>query len=236
MTIESSNNQENEKKTRHVRFVRDVIIGMADGITVPFAIAAGLASTGAATNTIIVAGILSEIAAGSISMGLGGFLAAQTEAEHYSTERGRKEREFIESPHINEQEIKRSLHTYGLSEMESQAVAESLKSRKDDWINFKMKFDLGIDEPDRNQSLKSAVTIGVSYIIGGSIPLLPYIFISDLTRALIFSISLTLVALMVFGYLRGVAIGGKPWKSMWQTLIVGGVAALAAFLLAKIVP
>jgi VIT1/CCC1 family predicted Fe2+/Mn2+ transporter len=225
-----------ESHSKNAGFVRDVIIGMSDGITVPFAIAAGLASTGSATSTIVITAILAEIAAGSISMGLGGYLAAHTDAEHYRAERAREEREVEEKPDVEEREVIDALKNYGLTEGEGQAVVNSLKNRKKDWVDFMMRFELGLEEPNENQSFKSAVTIGGSYIIGGVIPLSPYLFIHSVPEALIFSVAVTAIALLVFGFLRGVAIGGRPWKSMLQTLLVGGIAAGAAFLLAKIVP
>ena len=225
-----------EHHSKNAGFVKNVIIGMSDGITVPFAIAAGLASTGVATSTIVITAILAEIAAGSISMGLGGFLASQTESEHYYAERAREEREVIEKPDVEEREVVNALLGYGLTESEGQAVANSLKTRKKDWVDFMMRFELGLEEPNRNQSLKSAVTIGGAYIVGGAIPLSPYLFIHSVSDALIVSIIITAIALLGFGYLRGATIGGRPWKSMLQTLLVGGVAAGAAFLLAKIVP
>lgn len=216
-------------------FVRDAIIGMADGITVPFAIAAGLASAGTGTSTIIIAAVLAEIAAGSISMGLGGYLAAQTEAEHYREERKREEWEVDHKPEAEAQEVADALHRYGLSDAESMIVVESLKKRKKDWVDFMMRFELGLEEPDKRQSLKSAATIGGAYIVGGAIPLAPYLFITSVPEALKLSMLVTAITLLAFGFLRGRAIGGSPWKSMLQTFVVGTIAAVAAFLLAKLV-
>jgi len=216
--------------------VRDIIIGMSDGLTVPFAIAAGLASAAATDSTIIIAAVLAEIAAGSISMGLGGFLAANTEAEHFAIERAREEREVEAVPEIEEKEVADVLVGYGLTRDEGMAVANSLRQRKEDWINFMMKFELGLETPDRLQAVKSAATVAGAYIVGGFIPLSPYLFIHSVQDAFLCSIGVTALALLVFGYLRGHAIGARPLYSMLQTMLVGGVAATAAFLIAKLVP
>src|SRR5579872_648440 len=150
-------------------FIRNVIIGMADGLTVPFAIAAGLASIAANDQTIIIAAVLAEIAAGSISMGLGGFLAGKTDVETYHAERAREAWEVEHKPDVEEQEVVDVLHTYGLTEEESRGIAQSLRKRKDDWINFMMRFELGLEKPNEHDALKSAATIGGAYIVGGFI-------------------------------------------------------------------
>ena len=217
-------------------FVRNVIIGMADGLTVPFAIAAGLASAGAHTQTVVIAAVLAEIAAGSVSMGLGGFLAAKTEHDHYYAERRREEWEVDHKPQAEEQEVVDALRKYGLSQEESANVAASLKSRKKDWVDFMMRFELGLEEPDEKEALRAAATIGGSYVVGGLIPLMPYLLLRDVTEAFYGSIIVTLAALIIFGYLRGFIIGGRPVRSMVQTVLVGGIAAGAAFLLAKLAP
>ncbi|MDE2213389.1 MAG: VIT1/CCC1 transporter family protein [Patescibacteria group bacterium] len=215
-------------------FVRNVIIGMADGLTVPFAIAAGLASAGAATSTIVIAAVLAEIAAGSISMGLGGFLATKTEHDHYFAERAREEWEVENKPADEEQEVVDALRKYGLSREESASVAASIKTRKKDWVDFMMRFELGLEEPDDREALWSAVTIGGSYIVGGLIPLTPYLLIHSVYTAFFTSIGVTLLALIIFGYLRGYFVGNRPIRSMIQTVLVGSIAAFAAFILAKL--
>ena len=225
-----------EKHSHLSEIVRDVIIGMSDGLTVPFAIAAGLASAAASDATIIIAAVLAEIAAGSISMGLGGFLAAKTEADHYAAERQREETEVETVPGTEEQEVVDALVKYGLSQDESRGVASSLKTRKKDWVDFMMRFELGLEAPDQNRAVKSAGTIAGAYIVGGFIPLAPYLFVPSVSQAFTFSIGLTLLALIVFGYLRGHFIGGRPFKSMFQTVLVGSLAAAAAFMIAKLVP
>lgn len=225
-----------EPHSRLSGVVRDVIIGMSDGLTVPFAIAAGLASAAATDATIVLAAVLAEIAAGSISMRLGGYLAAQTEADHYATERAREETEVDQKPDAEEREVRDIFESFGLNPAESKPVVDSLKKRKQDWVEFMMKFELGLDEPDKRRALRSAATIAGAYVVGGLIPLSPYIFIPTVAEAFKISILVTFLALVVFGYLRGKLMARKPWRSLVQTVIVGSVAAAAAFLLAKIVP
>jgi VIT1/CCC1 family predicted Fe2+/Mn2+ transporter len=215
--------------------VRDVIIGMSDGLTVPFAIAAGLASAATST-TIVITAVLAEIAAGSISMGLGGYLAANTEAEHYALERAREEHEVEEVPDIERKEIADFFKAYGMSDDEVAPVVSSLTKRKKDWIDFMMRFELGLEEPDKRRALKSAVTIAGAYIVGGIIPLSPYLVLRhDVPDAFKLSIVVMFVALVIFGYLRGRVMGQMPLRSVLQTVLVGGLAASAAFLLAKLV-
>ncbi len=212
--------------------VRDVILGMADGLTVPFALAAGLSGAVAASRIVVMAG-LAEIAAGSISMGLGGYLAAKSEVEHYDSERKREEREVEEVPDIEIAEVREVFRSYGLSAEESASVTASLCRRRDDWIDFMMRFELGLEKPDPKRALVSAATIGGSYVAGGLIPLLPYMFVAETRTALIVSVCVTLVALVGFGYLKGFMTGANPLRSALQTSVVGGLAAAIAFLLTR---
>jgi VIT1/CCC1 family predicted Fe2+/Mn2+ transporter len=214
--------------------VRDIVIGMADGLTVPFALAAGIAGAGVHTALIVAAGF-AEIAAGSISMGLGGYLAARGEAEHYVREKAREEREVEEKPEVEAEEVNEVLRSYGLTREEASPVVASLRNRKGDWINFMMRFELGLEEPHPKRAVFSAITIAASYVVGGVIPLLPYVFIEGAFSALKISVIATLAALAVFGYFRGKFISDRPVKSMLQTVLVGGLAATAAFALARIV-
>ncbi len=217
--------------------VHDIIIGLSDGLTVPFAIAAGLASAAASDATIIIAAVVSEIIAGSISMGLGGYLAGATEADHYAAERKREEWEVENKAEVEKAEVVEIFEKFGLTHDESRRVTESLAERKDDWIDFMMRFELGLDVADKNQSLKSAATIGISYIVGGVIPLAPYlVFSHNVSLAFSASIGVTFVALLIFGYIRGRLIDAHPWRGMLQTVLVGAVAAGAAFLLARLIP
>jgi VIT1/CCC1 family predicted Fe2+/Mn2+ transporter len=215
-------------------FVRDVVIGMSDGLTVPFALAAGL--SGAISNTrFIVIGGLAEIAAGSIAMGLGGYLAARGDAEHYEQERAREYEEIEEIPEEEKAEVARVFQNYGLREEESTPVVEALSRRPDAWVDFMMRFELGLEEPDPKRAVTSAGTIAASYVAGGLIPLSPYIVLSSAYRGLIFSAVVTLAALGVFGYIKGRFTGARSFRSAVQTMLIGGVAAGVAFALAKLI-
>ncbi len=213
--------------------VRDVVIGMADGLTVPFALAAGLSGAVSSTHLIVLAG-MAEIAAGSIAMGLGGFLAARGDEEHYASERLREEREIIERTRDEEEEIYEIFEEYGVARAESLPVLEALKRRPQAWVDFMMRFELGLEKPEQGRARQSAVTIAVSYIAGGLVPLLPYILMREASRALLVSVGVTLVALFVFGGVKGRVTGAGMWKSAVQTTLIGGLAAGAAFGLAKL--
>lgn len=214
--------------------VKDIVIGMADGLTVPFALAAGISGAIAATHIVVTAGA-AEIAAGSIAMGLGGYLAAKSEAEHYASERRREEQEIVEMPKEEEREVVEILTGYGLSTEEAARVVDGLKQRPKAWCDFMMRFELGLEEPDPSRALKSAVTIAASYIVGGIIPLSPYIAMADARAALKWSVGLTLFALLIFGYIKGQFTGVSRVKSAIQTLVVGGLAAAVAYGLARLI-
>jgi VIT1/CCC1 family predicted Fe2+/Mn2+ transporter len=212
--------------------VRDVVIGMADGLTVPFALAAGISGAVNSSHLVVVAG-LAEIAAGSIAMGLGGFMAAQGDAEHYASERLREEHEIVERTQDEEDEIYEIFEHYGVRREESHSVLEALKRKPQAWVDFMMRFELGLEEPQRNRATRSAVTIALSYIVGGLIPLSPYMLKSPGT-ALPISVAITLTALVVFGAVKGRLTGGGAVRSAIQTAVIGGLAAGAAYLLAKL--
>jgi VIT1/CCC1 family predicted Fe2+/Mn2+ transporter len=212
--------------------IRDVVIGMSDGLTVPFALAAGLSGAVMASGIVITAG-LAEIAAGSIAMGLGGYLAARSDAEHYASERRREEQEVADVPEREAQEIVDLLAGYGLSAVDSAPVVTALRNRPEAWVRFMMRFELGLETPDPKRALRSAATIAASYAVGGMVPLAPY-FVSQTTHgALAASVGVTLLALAIFGFVKGRFTGARPIRSALQTLLVGGLAAAAAFALAK---
>lgn len=213
--------------------VRDVVIGMSDGLTVPFALAAGL-SGAVDTGKIIVTAGLAEIAAGSIAMGLGGYLAARTDAEHFVAERDREERETIEIPHVEEEECRDIFRSYGLPEEQVVKVVEAISSDRKRWVDFMMKFELGIEMPNPRRARNSALTIALAYMVGGLIPLSPYFVVPSVTTALWWSVALTLLALFVFGWVKGKYTVARPGRSALQTLTVGGLAAAAAYILAKL--
>jgi VIT1/CCC1 family predicted Fe2+/Mn2+ transporter len=212
--------------------VRDIVIGMSDGLTVPFALAAGLSGAVNSTGVIITAG-LAEIAAGSIAMGLGGFLAARSDAEHYESERIREHIEIRDLPDVEIAEVSSIFQSYGLTEEESATVTEKLSQRPEAWVDFMMRFELGLEKPDPKRALTSGLTIAGAYIGGGLIPLAPYMFLPVAKTALWFSVLVTLAALATFGYIKGRFTGTKPLRSGLQTLLIGGLAATAAFLIAK---
>ncbi len=214
--------------------VRDVVIGMSDGLTVPFALAAGLSGAIDNSRIVVVAG-LAEIAAGSIAMGLGGYLAAKSDAEHYASERLREEREVEEIPDEEAREVERVFSDYGLPPSESAPVIQAMTRRPKQWVDFMMRFELGLEEPDPKRALQSALTIACSYIAGGIIPLAPYMAMHSARGALVWSIVVTLIALGIFGYIKGRFTGSRPGRSAAQTVVIGGLAAGAAFLLARLI-
>lgn len=216
--------------------VRDVVIGMADGLTVPFALAAGLsgglAGAANATHIVVTAG-LAEIAAGSISMGLGGYLAGKSDVEHYVSERRREEREVVEKIQAEVDETTEILESFGLDVDASGAAVARLRERPKAWVDFMMRFELGLEDPAPRRALTSAVTIAGAYVVGGLIPLAPYMAVSTARAAVPLSVVVTLAALAVFGYVKGRFTGTRPVRSAWQTALIGGIAAAAAFAIAK---
>src|SRR5476649_863026 len=214
--------------------VRDIVIGMSDGLTVPFALAAGLTGAVSSTHIIVTAG-LAEIAAGSIAMGLGGYLAARSDAEHYASERRREEEEIVTVPDVEAKEVQDIFKSYGLTQTESASVVEALRQRPKDWVDFMMRFELGLEKPVPGRALKSALTIALSYVVGGIIPLSAYLIFSDAHRALDVSIAVTLLALLVFGAVKGRFTGTPMIRSGLQTAMIGGLAAAAAFGIAHLI-
>ncbi len=212
--------------------VRDVVIGMADGLTVPFALAAGLSGTVSQTGIVVIAG-LAEIAAGSIAMGLGGYLAARTDRDHYLSERAREYRETVELPDRETEEVAEVFRGYGMSDQDMAPVVKAICSDQKRWVDFMMRFELGFEEPDPKRARNSAVCIAASYIVGGMVPLAPYMMMNELYSALKVSVVVTLAALYVFGFVKGRLTGISPWRGGLQTVCIGGLASAAAFGLAK---
>jgi VIT1/CCC1 family predicted Fe2+/Mn2+ transporter len=212
--------------------VRDIVIGMSDGLTVPFALAAGLSGAVREPRIIVTAG-MAEIVAGAIAMGLGGYLAAKVDVEHYTAERQREKRETVEMPDEEQAEVAQIFRAYGLDETNVESIVRSLSADRRRWVDFMMRFELGLEEPDPRRARTSAWTIALSYMGGGLVPLAPYMFLGSVEAGLIGSIVLTLLALYIFGYIKGRFTTARPWRSAAQTMLVGAIAAGAAFVLAK---
>lgn len=214
--------------------IRDVVIGMSDGLTVPFALAAGL--SGAVDNSflVLIAGI-AEVAAGSIAMGLGGFLAARSESDHYKAELEREWREVRELPERETEEVRAVFRRYGLDGEPLEQATQAVTAKPQAWVDFMMKEELGLEKPDPKRALTSALTIGGSYIVGGAIPLIPYALRLPMSSALLWSVAVTLMALAMFGAVKARFTGISMFKGAWQTALVGGLAAGVAFAIARLV-
>lgn len=214
--------------------VRDVVIGMSDGLTVPFALAAGLSGAVTAAHVVITAG-LAEVAAGSIAMGLGGYLAARSDAEHYASELAREEQEIVDVPEKEAEEVAKVFEEYGLSAADSGTVVAALRARPSAWRDFMMRFELGLEAPDPRRALRSALTIAGAYAVGGMVPLTPYFFASDVRHGLFVSAGVTMLALFVFGFVKARFTGAPRLRGAFQTVLIGALAAGAAFLIARAV-
>jgi predicted membrane protein (TIGR00267 family) len=213
--------------------LRDIVIGMSDGLTVPFALAAGLSGAVASSSIIVIAGI-AEICAGSIAMGLGGYLAGQTEQDHYKSELKREYDEVERVPEVEKQEVREFFEQIGLSKEVQDKATEEIAKDKKQWVDFMMKYELGLAEPDPKRAAKSAFNIGLSYIVGGLIPLSPYFFIKDSTDALKVSVIATLICLFVFGYFKSKFTGVNAIYGAIKVTLIGAIAAAAAFGIAKL--
>jgi VIT1/CCC1 family predicted Fe2+/Mn2+ transporter len=214
--------------------VRDVVIGMSDGLTVPFALAAGLSGAVQSTGIVITAE-LAELAAGSIAMGLGGYMAARSDAEHYTSECQREQAEIRDIPAAETKEVTDIFRGYGVSAEDAAPIVRALKSRPDAWVDLMMRFELGLEKPDPKRAFSSAVTIAAAYIAGGLIPLAPYFVVPNAPRALVLSVVVALLALFAFGYVKGQFTGAKPTRSALQTAFVRSLAAAAAFGIARVI-
>ncbi|GAB2582831.1 VIT1/CCC1 transporter family protein [Dyella jejuensis] len=221
-----------EKHFTASEVVRDLVIGMADGLTVPFALAAGLSGAAVASRVVVVAGV-AEIAAGAIAMGLGGYLAARGDAEHYDAERQREVREVRELAREEEREIVQIFAQYGLDREACKPVLAHFHQDHEAWVDFMMRFELGLEKPQPGRALRSALTIGGAYIVGGLVPLMPYMLIEGWQPALRVSVVCTLIALALFGAAKSRFTGIGIVRGAVQTVFIGGLASAAAFLLAR---
>jgi len=222
-----------ERHFMNSQTVRDVVIGMADGLTVPFALAAGITAAAASTRLVVTAG-LAEIVAGATAMGLGGYLAAKSDHEHFQSEEEREYAEVERLPEQERRELREILAEYGLRGAEADAIVAAISADKKRWVDFMMRFELGLEKPDPGRAPVSAATIAAAYFVGGLIPLAPYMVDDDVGRALLWSAILTGGALLAFGAVKGKLTGVDPLKSGAQTFLVGGLAAGAAYYLASV--
>lgn len=222
-----------EQHLKSSDFITDIVIGMSDGLTVPFALAAGLSGAVASASIVTTAGI-AEIVAGSIAMGLGGYLAGQTEQEHYEAELKREYEEVERVPEREKEEIREVFEDYGLSPEAQEIVVEAISKDKDKWVDFMMRFELGLEKPNPNRARNSALTIGISYIVGGFIPLLPYFYVEQPVDGLKYSAAITVLALLIFGYFKSKVTGQNPIIGSLKVTSIGAAAATAAFMVAKL--
>jgi len=222
-----------EQHLQSAAWLTDIVIGMSDGLTVPFALAAGLSGAVSSTGIIIIAGI-AEIAAGSIAMGLGGYLAGKTEIDHYNSELKREYEEVDLVPEKEKEEVREFFENLGLSEAIQHQAVEEIAKDKQKWVDFMMKYELGLDKPDPKRATKSAMNIGLSYVVGGLVPLSPYFFIDTPVQALKISVMVTLICLFIFGYFKSRMTGIQPWTGALKVMLIGAVAAGAAYGVAKI--
>lgn len=214
--------------------VRDIVIGMSDGLTVPFALAAGLSGAVDSNGIIITAG-MAEIVAGSIAMGLGGYLAGKTEIEHYDAELKREYDEVERFPDREKQEVREVFETYGLSAASTEAIVEEMARDKDKWVQFMMRFELGLEKPELNRARQSALAIGLSYVVGGIVPLASYFFADDAHTGLLYSCIVTGLCLFVFGYLKSKVIGQPPLAGAFRITAIGALAAASAYYVAHLI-
>jgi VIT1/CCC1 family predicted Fe2+/Mn2+ transporter len=227
----STHHHHHEHHVHSSQMLRDFVIGMADGLTVPFALAAGLAGAIDSTGLIVTAGV-AEIVAGSIAMGLGGYLGAKTEKEHYESEHKREMREVELVPHVEAKEVEEILENFGVPKDEVKTVTQAIMKNPQKWVDFMMRFELGLERPDARRLFQSPLVIGGAYVLGGLVPLAPYILFSSVTEAFNISVVVSIVALFAFGAFKGYFTGQKLFKSGVQTTLIGGMAAAAAYMIA----
>ncbi len=231
---DSHNHTHTETHLQSSALLTDIVIGMSDGLTVPFALAAGLSGAVSSTGLIIIAGI-AEIAAGSIAMGLGGYLAGKTEMDHYNSELKREYEEVETVPQKEKEEVKIFFQNLGLSEAVQQQAVDEMTKDKETWVNFMMKYELGLDKPDEKRARKSAFNIGAAYVVGGIIPLSPYFFVQQGVTGLKISAVITLCCLFIFGFFKSRITGVQPWWGAIRVMLIGAAAAACAYGIARLI-
>ncbi len=222
-----------EKHFKSSDLVTDIVIGMSDGLTVPFALAAGLSGAVSTTAIIITAG-LAEVAAGSIAMGLGGYLAGKTEQDHYNSEMERERMEVEVVPEVEKQEVRDVFASMGLSKETQNLIADEMAKDKANWVDFMMRYELGLEKPDPKRARNSAMNIGISYVVGGLVPLSPYFFTASPIDGLKYSCLITVICLFIFGFFKAKVTGQNPWAGAIRVTLIGSVAATAAFFIARL--
>jgi VIT1/CCC1 family predicted Fe2+/Mn2+ transporter len=228
-----NNSEHKEEHFNSSQLVTDIVIGMSDGLTVPFALAAGLSGAVHDNHIIIIAG-LAEIAAGSIAMGLGGYLAGKTEIDHYNSEQKREEWEVDHLPENEKEEVRVIFEEMGMSPATQKLVVDEMANDKAKWVDFMMRYELGLEKPDPKRARNSALNIGLSYVAGGMVPLSPYYFTSDPIDGLKYSAAITVICLFIFGFFKAKATGQQPLQGAVKVMLIGSVAAAAAFFIAKL--
>ncbi len=228
-----ADHKHNEEHFHGSELVTDIVIGMSDGLTVPFALAAGLSGAVQNTHIVVVAG-LAEIAAGSIAMGLGGYLAGKTEVDHYNSEKKREEWEVDHLPEREKEEVRVIFEEMGMSESTQKLIVDEMAKDKQKWVDFMMRYELGLEKPDPKRARNSALNIGVSYIVGGLVPLTPYFFTATPIEGLKWSAVITVICLFIFGYFKSKATGQPPLKGAIRVMLIGSAAAAAAFFIARL--
>ena len=222
-----------EKHFKSSDLVTDIVIGMSDGLTVPFALAAGLSGAVHDTHVIVIAG-LAEVVAGSIAMGLGGYLAGKTEIDHYNSEVQREVYEVENMPEKEKEEVREIFANMGMSETTQHEIVEEMSKDKEKWVDFMMRYELGLEKPDAKRARNSAMNIGLSYIVGGMVPLSPYFFTHVPADGLKWSAAITVICLFVFGFFKAKATGQNPLGGAIRVMLIGSVAAAAAFFIARL--
>jgi len=222
-----------EKHFKSSDLVTDVVIGMSDGLTVPFALAAGLSGAVHDTHIIVIAG-LAEVAAGSIAMGLGGYLAGKTEIDHYYAEQKREEWEVDNLPDKEKEEVREIFANMGMSESTQRQVVDEMARDKEKWVDFMMRYELGLEKPDAKRARNSALNIGLSYVVGGMVPLSPYFFTKTPADGLQWSAIITVACLFIFGFFKAKVTGQNPWSGAVRIMLIGSTAAAAAFFIARL--
>ncbi len=222
-----------EKHFKSSDLVTDIVIGMSDGLTVPFALAAGLSGAVHDTHIIVIAG-LAEVAAGSIAMGLGGYLAGKTEIDHYMAEQKREEWEVDNLPEKEKEEVREIFAGMGMTEATQRQVVEEMAKDKEKWVDFMMRYELGLEKPDAKRARNSAMNIGLSYVVGGLVPLSPYFFSSTPADGLKYSAIITVICLFIFGFFKAKATGQNALGGAIRVMLIGSVAAAAAFFIARL--